>query len=548
MLTPDRLPDSETQLRQLLHLALRSLAKTDVYAYGEYAFGYEPAPHHRAMVDFALDIIENKRSGIILAPRGAAKTTWLNTILLSWLIARRPDIRVGLFSQKAEKAEAMSAAIMSILSGLDEFIEVFGNLRGPWKWTAAEWLRKDSPHFKTKDRTMVTGGADQASSAVSKRFDLIVGDDLLDENNTYTIDRREKFETWFWKTLKPTQAAEGAATLIFGTRWTEDDIYQKLIEDNKWPALVIRAVEPNPVTGEDVSYWPSVWPLTRLYTEREDVGWDNFACSYLNDISGLREGTIFRREWWKDLYFEQLPKDRKFVYTMGVDLASSERERADWTTRVVVAEDEQHEHYVLQADRVKTESGHRAFVQAGYDWALSQGYAISRIVIETNQHQSTFVQDLLHETTLPAVGRRTDTDKRTRARAAAARYESHRVHHHISLRGHELETELLSFPKGHDDLIDALGLAMDLTGATGAIAAAHTPARPVGEERRPMVELGREVTFVTGSQIVPAHVAAMLDGIETQNLTLEESMSRANARRMQDFLRSAISNVIPRNG
>ena len=55
-------------------------------------------------------------------------------------------------------------------------------------------------------------------------------------------------------------------------------------------------------------------------------------------------------------------------------------------------------------------------------------------------------------------------DKTTRARAIAAKYEGHKVFHHRSLEGSDFEMELLSFPKAHDDLIDALGFSMDLGG------------------------------------------------------------------------------------
>ena len=518
----------------MLRKAQRARAKVDVATFIEYITGQEPAAHHHRMLNFALDIIDRRARGVILAPRGSGKTTILNTGLLPWLVALRPDIRIGLLSQKEGKAEAMSAAIMSIVSESDEFIEIFGNLRGDHKWTASEWLRKDSPHYKTKDRTMVAAGADQSSSVVSKRFDLILADDVLDENNTYTIDRREKIETWFWKTLKPTQAAEGTAILVIGTRWVEDDLYQKLIEVNKWPSLIIPALYEE--DGEEKSYWPSVWPLDRLYAEREDVGWDNFACSYLNDISGLREGTIFRRDWWKDSYFDSLPVDREYVYTIGIDLASSERERADWTTGVLVARDERHEHWVLHHARIKTDSGHRDFVEGMNRWAVDHGYPVSRIVIENNQAQSTLVQQLLKDTGLPIVGRRTDTDKRTRARAAAARYESHRVHHHAALRGKELETELLGFPKGHDDLVDALGLAMDLQGVSGSIAGVNVALRPSSEPSRPIPALGSEVVFADGPRLVPPHVATMLTGIDTETLKYEEALIAMNDKRLRDYM------------
>jgi phage terminase large subunit-like protein len=541
MLSPNQPPDRNA-LELLRRQAQRVLAKTDPVHYIEYVFGVTLAEHHRRMIEFALQIIREKKSGIILAPRGSGKTTVLNTGLMSWLVAVMPAIRIAMLSQKAEKAEAMSGAIQNVVSETPESLEVFGNLRGRFKWTASEWLRKDSPHYKTKDRTMVAAGADQSSGVVSKRFDVILADDILDENNTYTIDRREKIETWFWKTLKPTQAAEGCATLVIGTRWVEQDLYQKIIEDNKWPSLVIPALttDENEI---DHSYWPAVWPLERLYAEREDVGWDNFACSYLNDIQS-RGGMIFQRDWWKDQYFEDLPADRQYVFTMGVDLASSEKERADFTSLAIVAQDDRHEHWVMHTERTKTDSGHRAFVEAGYAWAKANGITVSRIVIETNQHQSTFVQDLIRSTSLPVVGKRTDTDKRTRARAAAARYESHRVHHHISLKGRELESEMLGFPKGHDDLVDALGLAMDLGGVSGSMATVSGAPRASAAVMDPMPMPGREIVFREGPRVVPAHLADMLAGINTEGLTFEEALTQMNQKRLNDYTRSVLSGVL----
>ena len=521
-----------TMLEKLRRQALRELAKTDIYAFGEYVFGYKPAPHHRQMVDFVLERIEKGENGVVLAPRGSAKTTWLNTILNSYLVATKKDIRIGLFSQKDKKAEAMSAAIKWQISESEAFKEIFGDLRSPSKWTDSEWMRKGSKWHGEKDRTMVTGGVNN-SSAVSKRLDMVLCDDILDAENTYNIDRREKTEDWFWKTLKPAQASQGVSLIVIGTRWTEGDLYERLIETNKWPSIVIPAITTGYDTGEDTSYWPAVWPLARLYAERDDIGWDNFACSYLNDISGSREGFIFKREWYD--YFDELPNDRHYKVTMGVDLASSEKERADWTARVVVAEDEQHHHWVLGTYRVKTETGHRQFVKDGF--AAFPG--ISRAVIETNQHQSTLVQDLLNETNLPVVGKRTDIDKRTRARAVAARYESHRVHHHRSLKGGELEAEQLGFPKGHDDLIDALGLAMDVLGVEGSFAA--VTAAPRQPDADP--DGGAELRFSTGPQVVPGYIATLLSGIDTPRYSLEEAIAMANRASESNYIASAMSGM-----
>ena len=525
-------------LRAMLRSAQRTLAKTDPATYIEYVTGLEPARHHHDMIDFAIGIVDRKASGVVLAPRGSGKTTILNTGLLPWIIATRPDIRIGLLSQKAEKAEAMSGAVRAVLSESPESIEVFGNLRGTHKWSDSEWLVKGSPHYRTKDRTMVAAGADQSSGVVSKRFDLIVADDILDENNTYTIDRREKIETWWWKTLKPTQAAEGCAILVVGTRWTEGDLYQQLIEVNRWESLVIPAITE--VDGEDRSYWPAVWPLSRLYAEREDVGWDNFACSYLNSVT-TREGAIFRADWWRENYFDELPRDRTFTFTIGIDLATSVRERADSTAGVVCARDDRNEWWVLHHARVKTDDGHRQFVQGLWDWCAEQGYPVSRIVMENNQAQEAIVTAIQRQTPLPVVGRRTDVDKRAKARGAATFYESKRVHHHTSLKGRELESELRSFDKGHDDLVDALCLSMDITGHSGTTLGVSSRPDASYAPTGPLLRGPESVVFADGTRQVPPHVLDMLRGIPTETMTFEEAQTAMNSAMLSRHLR----NILP---
>jgi predicted phage terminase large subunit-like protein len=304
---------------------------------------------------------------------------------------------------------------------------------------------------------MLSVGAQGA--ILGQRFDIILCDDILDSENTINIDQRDKVEEWFWKTLKPC-LVPGGIVLVLGTRWMEGDLYESLITPEQeggkgWRSLVKAAITVDE-NEEEQALWPAVWPLDKLYEERLNMGSDNFACAYLNDISGLREGTIFRREWFQ--YFDHLDPDKEYTITMGVDLASSERERADFTARAIVAEDADHNHYVLSVYRDKIETGHREFVLDGV-----RAYPkVSRVIIENNQFQSTLVQDLLNTTNVPVVGRKAEIDKRTRARATAARYESHKVYHHRTLKSGIFETELLSFPKGHDDMVDSLGHAMNL--------------------------------------------------------------------------------------
>lgn len=456
-MTPD-------QLRSLRYQSLLSLARTDDYhaveAYGELVFGNQPARHHSEMLRITLEAIWARRNTVLLLPRGAAKTTWDNTTLLSWLQAKYPHIRIGLVSNTDSQAKAFSRAMKYTIEGNDEFKNVFPDCQpSETKWTDKEWLNSQSKWHGSKDVTVFAVGAEGA--IISKRFDLIFMDDILDEENTQTVDQREKIELWFKKTLKPCLAPDGVVITV-GTRWGDGDLYEQFMEDTEeggfgWDGHIVSALTEDQ-NGHLQSYWPEYWPVDRLLREKEEMGTPLFSCAYQNDISGLLAGNIFHGPFD---YFDTLPEG-KYTIRMGVDLASSEKERADFTARVVTAQHrDTGDFYVLSAYRDKRESHHTEFIYDGW-----QAYPnIDIVICENQQFQSTLIHQVMEAyPQIPIVGRRADIDKTTRARSVAAKYEAHKVFHHRSLRGGWLEREELSFPKGHDDGVDALGYSMDLGG------------------------------------------------------------------------------------
>ena len=449
--------------RERLRLAiLRELAPADTCAYGEYVFGYEAEPHHRQMLDFIDDCMRNRRNGVVLMPRGSAKTTWGNTIKLAHKVSTDKDIRIGLISNTAKQSNDFSRAIRYTLEANAQQHDLFGNLRSAQKWTDVEWIRTDSRWLGSKDVTLYSAGA--GGAIISKRFDIVICDDILDEENTSTPEAREKVENWFWKTLRPC-LVPGGIIIVLGTRWAEDDLYQHLMDPVEkggkgWRHLIVKAIQDDGDGGEK-SYWESYWPLERLHEERVSMGTALFSCSYQNDIGGLMSGNVFQKRNFQ--YYTALPENHSFTIRMGVDLASSERERADYTARCITAEDnDTGDFYILSVYRDRRESHHSEFINDGFTAYPGMGL----VVCENNQFQSTLIQEVMRVyPRIPIEGRKSDTDKVTRARAVAAKYEAHKVYHHVSLEGSDFERELLSFPKGHDDMIDAEGFSMDLSGS-----------------------------------------------------------------------------------
>lgn len=439
-----------------------------VFAYGEYVYGYQPAEHHREMLQIMLEAVAKAGTPeaedlVILEPRGHAKTTWGNTIFLAWLISQFPNLRIGLLSKKDELAYDFSKAIRWTFENSGRHQEIFGNNVSLAKWTDKEWYHKDSPWQGQKDMTLFAAGT--GSAIVSKRFDIILADDILDADNTKTPEQRALVEEWWQKTVRPCLTPNGIVIML-GTRWAVEDLYETLTtpgEDGTEAAfrLVLRkALIEDPEAPDGIrALWPEVWPLGRLAKELKNMGAAFFSCAYNNDVTGLAKGNVFQRSNFD--YFDKLDPTKQYTVRMGVDLASSEKQSADFTARATTAEDEDGNFYVLAVYRDRRAAEHEDFIRDG--WAAHQEMAL--VITENNQFQSTLVQRVMKEyPRIPIEGRKSDVDKVTRARAVAARYEAHKVFHHKSLKDSEFELELVTFPKGHDDMVDALGFSMDLVG------------------------------------------------------------------------------------
>ena len=183
-----------------------------------------------------------------------------------------------------------------------------------------------------------------------------------------------------------------------------------------------------------------------------------FRQEYLAEFVDLA-GNIVRTEWIRS---GEPPAGLRLA--MGVDLAISLRDSADYTACVVMGRDSSGTVWVMDADRVRaTFNEVLQFIRR-----KAEQWRPYQIAIEDVQYQSAVVQELLRTTTLPVRGVRPDRDKLSRFLPLAARYEQGLVRHASGLPP-LFEREVCAFPSGeHDDLVDAAAYAFAGLGATGA--------------------------------------------------------------------------------
>ena len=180
--------------------------------------------------------------------------------------------------------------------------------------------------------------------------------------------------------------------------------------------------------------------------------------AYLNGEFVDMNAALFQRGWIKT---GEPPA--RLSRSMGVDLAISTKDGADFSAIAVLSRDINGSVYLEHIERFQQPFSRvvERIKSAATEWGPSI------IAIEHVQYQAAVVQELLRTTTLPVRGVVPDRDKLARFQPLMARYEQGLVYHSARLP-REFVDELSSFPGGrHDDMVDAAALAFKVLGETG---------------------------------------------------------------------------------
>lgn len=430
---------------------------------------YRAPAHQMALNEF----FEGRKYGIALAPRGSGKSTSCNICYSVMKALQNRDIRILIASRTYSQAQSFLYEIKSILIH-ENIRNIFGDLKGE-KWDEAE---ADIAGRKkaSKERTFTIAGAD--GNVVSKHFDIIIGDDLVEEKNSKTELRRTSLKRFFYRSMLPTLRPEGELRIL-GTRYHPEDLYGHLINNDpsfsdNW--FVLPAVFDR-VTGETVDfqqdkkgkyyapvgatcYDPDGFPMSKLLERRSSMPLADFECQYQNRTKFM-EGEYFKSDWF--IHYDDDPvklvKNLGLSVWIGVDLASSQKDTADEFAIVVIGIlSNMKECYVLDyvAGRY-TFNAQKELLLMYYDkWDPVRTY------VESNAYQQVLVTTTVEEfPDVRAVPVYTSKDKITRARALQLYYERKQVLHRRG-RMSKLEEQLLGFPDMKlKDLFDALFFAIN---------------------------------------------------------------------------------------
>lgn len=328
------------------------------------------------------------------------------------------------------------------------------------------------------------------------RPDLIVCDDLENDEIVLNAESRDKFKRWFFGALLPCRSPKGKVRVV-GTIIHMDGVLNRLMP-NPWSKYTreegLRTFDVNPKAAwkaylykahnSDFSQilWKDRWPKESLKAEYErlsQLGYPElYSQEYLN--SPIDESTAFFR---KNDFGAMTDAERTAIaekklpllYYAGVDLAISERERADYSVFIVAGSDAENKLYVVDVIRARLDG--REIVDTILQ--LQVKYNLQFMAIEDEKIarslQPFIREEVIKQNVFPTIlPMRPHADKKVRARSIQARMRMGTVKFDKAADWYQiLESEFLKFNRDvHDDQVDAfayLGLALDKMSAANTL-------------------------------------------------------------------------------
>ena len=399
---------------------------------------------------------------LCLGPRGFAKTTVRAVIRTIWKLTENPNEQFAIISDTTDQAVKFMSEIKQQLE-TNEYLRLLYPELSPGRiWTNKEITITGATNI-SKEASVTALGVGQGTGS---HFDDILLDDIVDFDNVKTKHRRDNLEHWVNMSLMPMLKAGGTIHLN-GTRYHQDDYYGRILEKgiiNNLKHNTHKAIQDN-----GTSLWEQMWPIEKLQEMREERGSVAFNAQYQNDTTLMKQGKIFKREWFKYFKKEILNGEMHFITTDGrkvalndlkcyqtCDMAISKKETADYFVVLTFGVDDLGNIYIFNLMRGRYSwNEQKRYVPENY----RRNSPLCWLGIESNQFQTALADEVNVFTDISVKKLMPKGDKVSRAMGMSAKFETGKVYIWNKLPSlGDFEDELTAFPEGqHDDIVDTVG-------------------------------------------------------------------------------------------
>lgn len=416
-----------------------TLASRSLLRFTEYTNPlYQRAQHHE-QIAAKLEAVERgeiDRLMIFMPPRHG-KSELASKRFPAWCLGRNPQRQIIAASYNSDLANDFGRNVRNLVAE-PEFGQVFPNVTLAADSQAANRMNTN------RGGAYVAAGVGTAVTGRGAHIALI-DDPFKDREEADSERRRDVVWDWYRSTLY-TRLMPGGAIVLIQTRWHEDDLAGRILEQeaDQWDVLELPAI------GNDgKALWPEWYDEEALGRIKATVGPREWSALY-QQRPQPDEGTFFQRAWFKQ--WEKLPALR---YYGTSDYAVTDG-GGDYTVHRVWGIDAKGDVYRVAGWRGQTASDE--WIERKLDliakWKplawFGEGGVIQKAIepmLKRRMHERNVYCRLEW---LPSVA-----DKPTRARSFQAMAATGRVHFEPAAD----IGEFLVFPAGkHDDDVDCASL------------------------------------------------------------------------------------------
>lgn len=492
--------------------SIREACEADLYTFAQTMFPdrYYGDIHKEFFYFLQHDPSRNKLG---LIPRDHQKSHCI-AVLCCWLITKSPWITINYVSANADLVSAQMNTIKHVLRSEQyrllwpQMLNYVKDREGYQYKPFGKWqemlIEVDHPERKARAvRDPTVKMSTVKSTNTGMHAEVTVFDDLVtDENYESEAERRDVIKCYknFAKI-----STTGSRMYAVGTRYGPNDLYALMIDqeveyvddngfdttEKRW-AVFEKCVEDSPYRdGSGIYIWPRTqmpngewfgFDQKELAIKRSDLRIDgdmsSFYAQYYNDpnAEALRKFSTDDFMYWDQHSLKQdrgqwYYKGKLLKLTVSADLAFTEKsvglkaKRRDSTAIIVLGRDGDGFFYVLDMVRFQTDDVN-VYYQKIIE--LHQFWGFSKIVIETNNGGKVvkkFIEDQVRrEGSLLIVDGKAQPTRQSKTerieQVLFPLYRQKSILHPKSGLTKQLESEIILPKPAHDDLKDALALAI----------------------------------------------------------------------------------------
>jgi hypothetical protein len=275
--------------------------------------------HHKKIADKFNRLAkgEIKRLIINMPPRHT-KSEFASYLLPSWMVGRRPDLKIIQTTHTTELAIRFGRKAKTLIDS-PEYQQIFKTRLREDSQAAGKWETEQGGEYYA---------AGVGSAITGRGADLLIIDDPHSEQDALNQQALERAYDWY--TSGPRQRLQpGGSIVVVMTRWNMKDLTgmllksQKELKSDQWEIIEFPAIMPS---GKPV--WPQYWKLDELESVKASLSAGKWNAQWMQNPTA-EEGSLIKREWWKVWDKDFIPPLKHVI--QSYDTAFLKKESADYS-------------------------------------------------------------------------------------------------------------------------------------------------------------------------------------------------------------------------